>query len=166
MTQCITKLQSQKKNTCIFVCLFLRHCNLDVFTVKYRILCTFLTVQFAEVEMFPKVLCKFRSFLVKREDFFYSLSLTENSGTFLRSEEQANITTPHHTRTSTSDDTHTIYQVRFSLIHSDYFLLLCSYDTCLRDIIIKRCLLRYLDAIENFSLFEGCLAVHIPHEII
>ena len=70
MTQCITKLQSQKKNTCIFVCLFLRHCNLDVFTVKYRILCTFLTVQFAEVEMFPKVLCKFRSFLVKREDFF------------------------------------------------------------------------------------------------
>jgi len=46
----------------------------DVVTVKYRILCTFLTVQFAEVEMFPKVVCKFKSFLVEGE-VCYSLLL-------------------------------------------------------------------------------------------
>lgn len=74
VTQCVTKLQSKNK-THIFVCLFLRHYNVDVVTVKYRILFTFLTVQFAEVEMFPKVVRKFRSFLVERE-VCYSLSLT------------------------------------------------------------------------------------------
>jgi len=102
------------KHLFLYVCFCV---TVDVVTVKYRILYTFLTVQFAEVEMFPKVVCKFRSFLVERE-VCYSLSLTEISGTFLRSDEQANLTTPHHTRISTSDDTQTFYQVRFSLIHS------------------------------------------------
>jgi len=94
--------------------------------VKYRILYTFLTVQFAEVEMFPKVVCKFRSFLVERE-VCYSLSLTEISGTFLRSEEQANLTTPHHTRISTSDDTQTFYQVRFASYTAEYFEAISSF---------------------------------------
>ena len=116
VTQCVTNLQPKNK-TRIFGCLFLRPYNVDVVTVKYRILYTFLTVQFAEVEMFPKVVCKFRSFLVERQ-VCYSLSLTEISGTLRRSEEQANLTAPHYTRTSSSDDTQTFYQVCCSLIHS------------------------------------------------
>jgi hypothetical protein len=41
------------------------------------------------------------------------LSLTEISGTSRRSEEQGNLTTPHYTRKSTSDDTQTFYNVPF-----------------------------------------------------
>ena len=140
MTQCVTKLRSKNKKH-IFVCLFLRLYCVDVVTVKYRILYTFLTVQFAEVEIFPRVVCKFRSFFVERE-VCYSLSLTEISGTSLRSDEQANLPTPHHTRTPTSDDTQTFYQIHFSLICSGvlwgyFFLLLGPYDTYLHDIVIK-----------------------------
>jgi hypothetical protein len=96
----------------VFASLQCRPCHCEIWNSVY-----FLTVQFAEVEIFPKVVCKFRSSLVERE-VCYSLSLTEISGTSRRYEEQGNLTSPHYTKKSTSDDTQTFYHVRFSLTQS------------------------------------------------